>query len=83
MAPSISHANGTKETSADSNETSFPPQPFNVENHTIEYVRPLKVIVIGTGLSGILAGILLPPKVPSIDLKILEKNEEVVSSYVH
>jgi hypothetical protein len=48
-------------------------------DHSIDQVRPLKVAVIGAGLSGINAGILLPAKVPGIDLVIFEKNRDVVS----
>lgn len=47
-------------------------------NHSIDHVRELKVAVIGAGLAGINAGILLPAKVPGIKLTIFEKNEEVV-----
>ncbi|KAH8658258.1 hypothetical protein BX600DRAFT_416039 [Xylariales sp. PMI_506] len=39
--------------------------------------RKLRVTVIGAGLSGIIAGALLPAKVPEIDLTILEKNADV------
>lgn len=40
-----------------------------------------KVCIIGAGLAGITAGVLLPAKVPGIELEILEKNSEVVSCY--
>jgi heterodisulfide reductase subunit A-like polyferredoxin len=46
-------------------------------NHCIDDVRELKVAVIGAGLSGINAGILLPAKVPRINLTIFEKNDDV------
>jgi hypothetical protein len=46
---------------------------------SIDHVRELKVAVIGAGLAGINAGILLPAKVPGIKLIIYEKNEDVVS----
>lgn len=49
-------------------------------SHCIDHVRPLKVAVIGAGLSGINAGILLPAKVPGIQLTIFEKNSDVVST---
>jgi thioredoxin reductase len=39
----------------------------------------VQVIVIGTGIAGINAGILFPKKVPNLDLVIYEKNPEVVS----
>lgn len=46
--------------------------------HCIDHVRELKVAVIGAGLAGINAGILLPAKVPGIKLTIFEKNSDVV-----
>lgn len=46
----------------------------------IDRVRPVKVAVIGAGLAGINAGILLPAKVPGIQLTIFEKNTDVVSA---
>ncbi|KAF3009576.1 hypothetical protein E8E13_006033 [Curvularia kusanoi] len=46
-------------------------------NHHIDDIRPLKVAVIGAGLAGINAGILLPAKVPGIQLTIFEKNGDV------
>lgn len=45
----------------------------------IDEPRPLRVAVIGGGLTGILAGILLPEKVPGIDLTIYDKNDNFVS----
>lgn len=44
----------------------------------IDEPRPLKVAVIGGGLAGILAGVLLPAKVPGIELIIYEKNQNFV-----
>jgi hypothetical protein len=52
---------------------------FKPEDRGIDEVRSLRVVVIGAGLSGVLAAILLPVKVPKIDLVIYEKNEDVVS----
>jgi hypothetical protein len=46
-------------------------------SRSIDQVRELKVAVIGAGLAGINAGILLPAKVPGI--KFFEKNNDVVS----
>lgn len=45
----------------------------------IDEPRSLRVAVIGGGLAGILAGILLPAKVPGIELTIIEKNKDFVS----
>lgn len=62
----------------------FPPQwqpkPFAIEKHSLDQTRRLRVIVIGAGLTGILAGILLPAKLDNLDLTILEKNADVVSA---
>lgn len=55
---------------------------FELEDHSIDETRSLRVVVIGAGLSGILAGILLPAKVPKIDLTIYEKNDDVVSEVI-
>jgi cation diffusion facilitator CzcD-associated flavoprotein CzcO len=51
------------------------------ENH-IDNVRSLRVVVIGAGLAGITAGILLPAKVPEIQLTLLEKNEDVGGTWL-
>lgn len=60
------------------------PKPYevpkiNLVNRFIDQPRELNVVVIGAGIAGVLAGILLPAKVPGIKLTIYEKNEEVVS----
>lgn len=57
---------------------SYPKSDLELVDHHIDDVRSLRVVVIGAGLSGILAGILLPVKVPKIQLTILEKNDDVV-----
>ena len=43
----------------------------------IDDVRPLKVICVGAGISGILAAIKLQQKVQKLDLVIYDKNEEL------
>jgi hypothetical protein len=58
---------------------SYPTSNIELPDHHIDEVRSLRVTVIGAGLAGILAGILLPAKVPNIQLTILEKNTDVVS----
>lgn len=44
----------------------------------IDEPRPVRVAVIGGGLAGVLAGVLLPKKVPGIQLIIYEKNADFV-----
>ncbi|KAH4061929.1 hypothetical protein HBI17_093980 [Parastagonospora nodorum] len=51
-------------------------------SHSIDQVRELKVAVIGAGLAGINAGILLPAKVPGIKLTIYEKNTDVSGTWL-
>ncbi|KAJ5924897.1 hypothetical protein N7454_007536 [Penicillium verhagenii] len=45
--------------------------------HCIDDYRPIKITVIGAGLSGILAGIRFSQQIPNLDLTIYDKNEEV------
>jgi hypothetical protein len=52
---------------------------ISLVGRSIDAPRTLHVAVIGGGLAGILAGILLPEKVPGIDLTIIEKNSDLVS----
>jgi len=54
---------------------------FQLEEHPIDEVKPIKVGVIGAGLTGVTAGVLLPAKVPGLDLRIYDKNADVVRSY--
>jgi len=56
--------------------TVFP--EFVIEEHPIDEFPRIKVVVVGAGMSGINAGILLPRKVPNIDLVILERHSDLV-----
>ncbi|KAK2063073.1 4-hydroxyacetophenone monooxygenase [Colletotrichum caudatum] len=51
--------------------------PIKLVDRYIDEPRELRVAVIGAGLAGVLAGILLPAKVPGIKLTIYEKNADV------
>ncbi|MCJ1292903.1 hypothetical protein MMC34_004456 [Xylographa carneopallida] len=48
-----------------------------ISARSVDDVRPLKVIGIGAGVSGILAAIRLPRKLKNTELVIYDKNEEV------
>ena len=50
---------------------------FELEEHPIDEYRPLKVAIIGAGISGTTASVLIPAKVPNIDLTVYEKNGNV------
>lgn len=56
--------------------TVFP--PVVIEEHPIDEVPRLRVVVVGAGIAGVNAGILLPRKVPDIDLVILERHADLV-----
>ncbi|CAI7654807.1 unnamed protein product [Penicillium pancosmium] len=49
---------------------------FPIEE-TVDHARPMKVIVIGAGISGILASIRFPRRIPNLDLVVYDKNPEV------
>ena len=58
------------------------PTDFKLTEKPIDELRELKVAVIGAGLTGITAGILLPAKVPGIQLTIFDKNSDVVCAAI-
>ncbi|KAI4937933.1 hypothetical protein J4E85_000370 [Alternaria conjuncta] len=63
--------------------TSYPVSKLQLSpTQYIDHVRRLRVAVIGAGLAGINAGILLPAKVPGIDLTIFEKNNDVSGTWL-
>ncbi|KAF2399339.1 FAD/NAD(P)-binding domain-containing protein [Trichodelitschia bisporula] len=55
----------------------YPVETLELVERFIDDVRPLRVAVIGAGLAGITAGVLLPVKVPGIELTIFDKNADV------
>ncbi|KAK9245704.1 hypothetical protein V1506DRAFT_537282 [Lipomyces tetrasporus] len=48
-----------------------------VEARAVDSRRPIKVIVIGAGFSGIVAGIRFPQRIPNVDLVIYDKNSDI------
>lgn len=51
--------------------------PFKISDAPVENQRPLKVIVIGAGYSGIYCGIRIPERLRNVELVIYEKNAGV------
>lgn len=47
--------------------------PSNLSTRTINDARPIKVIVFGAGMSGIIASVLLPRAIENLELVIYEK----------
>lgn len=56
----------------------YPKPAIRLVDHYIDEPRPLRLGIIGGGLAGVLAGILLPAKVPNLELVIYEKNKDFV-----
>ena len=56
----------------------YPEAKFELVDRHLDEPRSLRVVVIGAGLSGVTAGVLLPAKVPGVKLTIFEKNADVV-----
>lgn len=48
-----------------------------ISERSVDESRPLKVIYIGAGISGINAAIQLPKFVPNLDLVIYDKNDDL------
>lgn len=49
----------------------------DVATKAIDVLRPIKVIVIGAGMSGMTAGILFPRSIENLELVIYEKNADI------
>lgn len=43
----------------------------------IDQGRPIKVVCIGAGMSGIICGVRFPQRIRNLDLTIYEKNDDV------
>ncbi|KAH8717134.1 hypothetical protein GQ44DRAFT_393942 [Phaeosphaeriaceae sp. PMI808] len=50
---------------------------FKLHDTPIDNLRPLRVVIIGAGYSGIYCGIRIPEKLKNVELAIYEKNEGV------
>jgi hypothetical protein len=50
---------------------------FTVKDVPVENLRPLRVVVVGAGFSGILAAIRIPERLRNVEVVVYEKNEAV------
>ncbi|KAJ9145015.1 FAD/NAD(P)-binding domain-containing protein [Pleurostoma richardsiae] len=50
---------------------------LDLEEHPIDIPKSIKVVVVGAGITGINAAILLPAKVPGIELVVFERDPDV------
>jgi len=53
-----------------------------VHDHPIDDPRPIKVICIGAGISGIITGVRFPQNIKNLDLVIYEKNTDVGGTWL-
>lgn len=75
--PNGNSANGaTPSTNGSAKKDSYPRSRVDLVDRFLDEPRKLRVAVIGGGLAGILSGVLLPEKVPGIELVIYEKNAD-------
>jgi cation diffusion facilitator CzcD-associated flavoprotein CzcO len=52
-------------------------RPFQIEEHSIDEVRPVRVLVIGAGISGLICAIRLPQRIENLTFTVYEKNADV------
>ena len=52
-------------------------EAFTLKQEPVENLRPLRVVVVGAGFSGILAAIRIPERLRNVDLTVYEKNDGV------
>ncbi|THH13673.1 hypothetical protein EW146_g6563, partial [Bondarzewia mesenterica] len=71
-------AHGAQSTSKDHDNGGSADGQFQTGDFSVDEYRPIKVICIGAGFSGIVAGIrYMPSRVPNLDLKIYEKADGI------
>lgn len=48
-----------------------------IEDRSVDEFRPVRVVVIGSGVSGILTSIKFRQRIPNLDICVYEKNEDI------
>ncbi|KAL4945074.1 hypothetical protein BDV06DRAFT_219606 [Aspergillus oleicola] len=74
--------NGTSEVKAngvtnDTTPKAAEDEPWIVEERSIDATRPMRVVVIGSGISGIISSIRLRQRIGKLDLCVYEKNADI------
>jgi len=52
-----------------------------VEERPVDGKRPLRVICVGAGISGIITAIRFPQRIPNLELQIYEKNSDITGTW--
>ncbi|KAL4898718.1 hypothetical protein BDV59DRAFT_197596 [Aspergillus ambiguus] len=53
-----------------------------VEDRSVDECRPMRVVIIGSGISGILASIRFRQRIPNLDLQVYEKNADIGGTWL-
>ena len=53
-----------------------------IEPRSVDHARPMRVICIGAGISGIIAAIRFPQKLKNFELQIYEKNNDIGGTWL-
>ena len=53
-----------------------------VEERSIDQFRPIRAVVIGSGISGIINNIRLRQRIPNLDLCVYERNEDIGGTWL-
>lgn len=69
--------NGTPAKVEEAPQTLKTEEKWVLEDRSADEYRPLRVIVMGAGISGILSIIRLTQRIPNLDLCVYEKNADV------
>ncbi|KAL4977944.1 hypothetical protein BDW66DRAFT_165334 [Aspergillus desertorum] len=57
-------------------------EPWIVEERSIDACRPMRVVVIGSGISGIISSVRLRQRIGKLDLCVYEKNADVGGTWL-
>ncbi|CBF78087.1 hypothetical protein AN8757.2 [Aspergillus nidulans FGSC A4] len=57
-------------------------EPWIVEERSIDAYRPMRVVVIGSGISGIISSIRLRQRIGKLDLCVYEKNADIGGTWL-
>lgn len=52
-----------------------------VQDRSIDAKRPLRVVCVGAGISGIITAIRFPQRIANLDLQIYEKNPDITGTW--
>jgi heterodisulfide reductase subunit A-like polyferredoxin len=81
----ISMLVGAKSVAKESEAVQQPPNAdplVTLEERSVDESRPLRVVIIGAGISGILSCIRFTQRIPNLDLCIYEKNADIGGTWL-